>query len=212
MGLALLAAAVLMTLSALNRMPGGGDALALTGTKLVIACAITFVLGALMTLGIGAYAPIMIMVSLLGMNPTAAFPIMMGACAFLMPTASAQFIRKQRYDLRASIGLTLGGVPGVLAAFYIFRSLPVTAVRWLVVVVVIYTSITLLRASATERSDTKRSDFPRRSVLTYPTHLPHLAHPPLSMRHGVHEDVHAERIAIGRELAEVVRILALAFP
>jgi hypothetical protein len=44
-----------------------------------------------MTLGIGAYAPIMIMVSLLGMNPTAAFPIMMGSCAFLMPTASAQF-------------------------------------------------------------------------------------------------------------------------
>lgn len=155
MGMALLAAAVLMTLTALNRMPGGGDALALTGTKLVVACAITFILGALMTLGIGAYAPIMIMVSLLGMNPTAAFPIMMGACAFLMPTASAQFIRKQRYDLRASIGLALGGIPGVLLAAYIFTSLPVQAVRWLVVVVVIYASITLLRASATQRVESE---------------------------------------------------------
>jgi len=163
MGIALAIAAVLMILSALGRMPGGGDALALSNGKLVLACAITFVLGALMTLGIGAYAPIMIMVSLLGMNPTAAFPIMMGACAFLMPTASAQFVRKQRYDLRASFGLTLGGVPGVLVAFYIFKSLPVTAVRWLVVVVVVYAAATLLRASATEPAVEKEALAPAQS-------------------------------------------------
>jgi uncharacterized membrane protein YfcA len=153
MGAALVIAAVLMTLSALDRMPGGGVALTLTGGKLVIACAVTVVLGALMTLGIGAYAPIMIMVSLLGMNPTAAFPIMMGACAFLMPTASAQFIRKQKYDLRAAIGLTVGGIPAVLIAAYIVRSLPLAAVRWLVVVVVVYTAVTLLRASVTEAAE-----------------------------------------------------------
>jgi uncharacterized membrane protein YfcA len=153
MGIALAVAAVLMTLTALDRMPGGGNALALSGGKLALACAITFVLGALMTLGIGAYAPIMIMVSLLGMDPTAAFPIMMGSCAFLMPTASAQFVRKGKYDLRAAVGLTAGGVPGVLLAFYVFQSLPVQAVRWLVVVVVIYAAVTLLRASATERAD-----------------------------------------------------------
>jgi len=147
MGIALAVAAVLMTLTALNKMPGGGDALALTGWKLILACSINFALGALMTLGIGAYAPIMIMVSLLGMNPAAAFPIMMGACAFLMPTASTQFIRKERYDLRASVGLAVGGVPGVLLAAYIFTSLPVQWVRWLVVVVVVYAAITLLRAS-----------------------------------------------------------------
>ena len=151
MGLALAVAAVLMMLSALDRMPGGGDALSLTGTKLVVACAINVVLGALMTLGIGAYAPIMIIVSLLGMNPTAAFPIMMGSCAFLMPVGSAQFVRKQKYDLRGAIGLTIGGVPGVLLAYYIFRTLPVQAVRWLVVVVVIYASVTLLRASTLEK-------------------------------------------------------------
>jgi uncharacterized membrane protein YfcA len=155
MGSALMIAAVLMVMTALDRFPGGGVAVALTGTKLAVACGITFVLGALMTLGIGAYAPIMIMVSLLGMNPMAAFPIMMGACAFLMPTASAQFIRKQKYDLRAAIGLTVGGVPGVLLAAYIFTSLPVQAVRWLVVVVVVYAAVTLLRASAIEPADEK---------------------------------------------------------
>jgi uncharacterized membrane protein YfcA len=150
MGLALMAAAVLMTMTALDRFPGGGEALSLTGGKLALACGINFVLGALMTLGIGAYAPIMIMVSLLGMNPTAAFPIMMGSCAFLMPVGSAQFIRKGKYDLRAAIGLAIGGIPGVLLAAYIVRSLPLVAVRWLVVVVVVYTAVMLLRAAATE--------------------------------------------------------------
>jgi len=156
MGIALAVAAVLMVLSALDKMPGGGVALALTGGKLVAACGITFVLGALMTLGIGAYAPIMIMVSLLGMNPTAAFPIMMGACAFLMPTASAQFIRKGKYNLRAAIGLSLGGVPGVLIAAYIVKSLPLAAVRWLVVVVVAYTATMLLRAPAANEAEEEK--------------------------------------------------------
>jgi len=147
MGVALLVAAVLMVMTALNRFPGGGDALFLTGTKLVVALVINFALGALMTLGIGAYAPIMIMVSLLGMNPTAAFPIMMGSCAFLMPTAGFQFIRKNKYDVRAAIGLAIGGIPAVLLAALIVRSLPLTWVRWLVVVVVVYAAISLLRSS-----------------------------------------------------------------
>jgi uncharacterized membrane protein YfcA len=150
MGVALLVAAVLMVLTALNRFPGGGEAVGLTGGRLTLACGINFALGALMTLGIGAYAPIMIMVSLLGMNPTAAFPIMMGSCAFLMPIASAQFVRKQKYDLRAAVGLAIGGVPAVLTAAYVVRSLPLTWVRWLVVLVVVYAAISLLRASASE--------------------------------------------------------------
>ena len=151
MGAALLVAAVLMVMTALNRFPGGGDALALTGGRLILACGINFVLGALMTLGIGAYAPIMIMVSLLGMNPTAAFPIMMGSCAFLMPMASVQFIRKEKYDLRAAVGLAIGGVPAVLIAALIVRSLPLAYVRWLVVVVVVYAAVSLLRAAAREQ-------------------------------------------------------------
>ncbi|HET9363054.1 MAG TPA: sulfite exporter TauE/SafE family protein [Vicinamibacterales bacterium] len=150
MGVALMVAAVLMVMTALDRFPGGGTALELTAGKLVVACAINFALGALMTLGIGAYAPIMIMVSLLGMNPTAAFPIMMGSCAFLMPIAGYQFIRKSRYDLAASIGLTIGGIPAVLAAALIVRSLPLYWVRWLVVVVVVYAAISLLNSARHE--------------------------------------------------------------
>jgi uncharacterized membrane protein YfcA len=157
MGVALLAAAILMVMTALDGFPGGGTATALTGGWLVLACGVNFALGALMTLGIGLYAPCMIMVSLFGMNPTVAFPIMMGSCAFLMPVAGVEFIARKRYDLKAALGLALGGIPAVLLAAYIVRSLPLTYVRWLVVVVVIYTAAMLLRSSMTE-SATESSD------------------------------------------------------
>jgi uncharacterized membrane protein YfcA len=111
-----------------------------------------FMLGALMTLGIGLYAPCMILVSLLGMNPRAAFPIMMGSCAFLMPVGSLRFIRERSYSLRAALGLALGGIPGVLVAAYIVKELPVYAVRWLVIVVVVYTAATMLLSAARERT------------------------------------------------------------
>src|SRR6185369_14765386 len=123
----------------------GGTALALTGERLAIGIAVNFVLGALMTLGIGLYAPCMILVSLLVMDPKAAFPIMMGSCAFLMPVGSMRFIREGRYSLTASVGLALGGIPAVLLAAYVVRSLPLGAVRWLVIVVVVYTASSLLR-------------------------------------------------------------------
>jgi uncharacterized membrane protein YfcA len=150
MGIALLGAAFLMLMTQLNIMPGGGAALALTGVRLGIGLAGNFVLGVLMMLGIGLYAPCMILVSLLGMAPTAAFPIMMGSCAFLMPISSVRFVRTRTYDARAAIGLALGGLPAVLIAAYVVQSMSLDAVRWLVVVVVVYTSLNML---ATARSE-----------------------------------------------------------
>ena len=152
MGLALVAAAVLFVLKNLNWLPGGGQALGLSGTLLWIGIAGNFILGAFMTIGIGLYAPCMILVSLLGMNPLAAFPIMMASCAFLMPVASVRFIRYDAYTLRAALGLAIGGVPAVLLAAFVVKSLPMTAVRWLVAAVVIYTAITMLRSALSERT------------------------------------------------------------
>jgi uncharacterized membrane protein YfcA len=153
MGIALFGAATIMLLQLLGAVPGGGAALALGGVKLVLAFAGNFILGALMTLGIGLYAPCMIMISLLGMNPTAAFPIMMGSCAFLMPVGSLQFVRNNRYHLRAALGLALGGPLAVLIAAFIVKSLPLLYVRWMVVVIVIYTASTMLRTAARERRE-----------------------------------------------------------
>ena len=122
-----------MLLQLVGLVPGGGADLGLTGGELVIGVGANFVLGALMTLGIGLYAPCMIVISLLGMNPTAAFPIMMGSCAFLMPVGSMQFLPKNAYHLRASVGLAVGGPLAVLVAAFIVKSLPLLYVRWLVV-------------------------------------------------------------------------------
>ena len=82
-----------------------------------------------------------------GMNPTAAFPIMMGSCAFLMPMASARFVKARKYDAKATLGFLIGGIPAVLIAAYIVKSLPLNAVRWLVIIVVLYTAINMLRTA-----------------------------------------------------------------
>jgi uncharacterized membrane protein YfcA len=152
MGCALLAAATLFFMTAMSLFPGGGDALGVRGGKLVVAVAGNLVLGALMSLGIGLYAPCMILISLLGMSPTAAFPIMMGSCAFLMPIGSLKFVKEKAYDLRAALGLAIGGIPGVLIAAYIVKSMPLTYVRWLVIVVVLYTSVTMLYSAFSQRA------------------------------------------------------------
>jgi uncharacterized membrane protein YfcA len=154
MGVALLCAAALMLMTQLSLFPGGGADLGVRGVRLIIAIGGNFALGALMTLGIGLYAPCMILVSLLGMNPTAAFPIMMGSCAFLMPVGSLRFIRERCYSLRAALGLTIGGIPGVLLAAYIVKKLDLSTVRWLVIVVVVYTAITMLYSAFSTRQAT----------------------------------------------------------
>jgi uncharacterized membrane protein YfcA len=156
MGIALLAAAGLMFMTQMQLFPGGGEALGVRGGRLIIAVGVNFMLGALMTLGIGLYAPCMILVSLLGMNPKAAFPIMMGSCAFLMPTGSVRFIREQSYNYRAALGLAIGGIPAVFLAAYIVKELPLGTVRWLVIVVVVYTSLSMLWSSTVENPKTHR--------------------------------------------------------
>ena len=151
MGGALLAAAILFTLANLTIVAAGGAALKLEGGKLVIGLVGSLVLGALMTIGIGFYGPCMILISFLGMNPLAAFPIMMGACAFLMPISSIKFLDAKSYSVRPALGLTLGGIPAVLIAALIVKSMPLVYVRWLVVIVVVYSASVMLRSAFVER-------------------------------------------------------------
>jgi uncharacterized membrane protein YfcA len=162
MGIALVGAASFMLLSLLNVIPApSGETLGVSGAKLGIAVAVNFILGALMTLGIGLFAPCMILIATLGMSPVVAFPIMMGSCAFLMPVGSARFVREGSYNLKSALGLAIGGIPGVLIAAYVVRSLPLYYVKWLVVVVVLYTASMMLRSAMAERA--------RRPVVVMPS-------------------------------------------
>jgi len=151
MGLALLGFAIIMIIRQTGEAPTGGAVLSLTGAKLAIGVAGNFVLGALMTLGIGLYAPCLILVGLLGMTETTAFPIMMGSCAFLMPFANVRFMRSNAYHAPSIMSMLLPGIPAVLIAAFLVTNLPLTVLKWLVVVVVICTGTNMLRTARRER-------------------------------------------------------------
>jgi uncharacterized membrane protein YfcA len=148
MGVALLIAGCIFTAVNLGALPGGGTAMNLGGWKFGLAVGINFILGALMSAGIGLYAPCMITLALLGMHPLAAFPIMMGACALLQPVASLRFFQTGAFAWGPAIGLAIGGSVGVLIAAYIVKSLPLEALRWLVIVVIAYAALAMLRSAA----------------------------------------------------------------
>lgn len=150
MATALLVAAVLFTMINLDILPGGGTTTDLSGIRLAIAVAANAVFGVLCTIGIGLYAPCLITLSLLGMNPLAAFPIMMGSGALLMPIAGGRFLAAGKVDQKIALGLTLGGIPGVLVAAYLVKSMPLSMLRWLVIAVVVYTAVQLLRTNCGE--------------------------------------------------------------
>ncbi|MGE0130727.1 MAG: TSUP family transporter [Blastocatellales bacterium] len=151
MGVALLLAAWSLLMSQFGLFPAGGAASSLSFGRMSFAVVMYFVFGVLCTLGIGHYAPSLVLFSLLGMNPQAAFPVMAGAGAFAGVGASIRFLSKQSCDQRAALGLTLGGIPAVLLAAFVVKSLPLDVLRWLVVVVIVYTAVMMLRAAYAER-------------------------------------------------------------
>lgn len=151
MGVALFAVVAIILAGKLGIMPVGGQAIGLKGVKLVIAVVGNFILGALMTLGIGLYAPCMALVYALGMSPISAFPIMMASCAYLMPAASIKFIREGAYNRRATMIITISGIVGVIIAAYIVKSLTLNVVSYLVVFVIIYTASKLLKEGLSKK-------------------------------------------------------------
>jgi len=157
MGIALTIAGSVFAAVNLGALPGGGTAMALAGWKFGLAVSINFVLGALMSVGIGLYAPCMITLALLGMHPLAAFPIMMGACALLQPVASLKFFQTGKFAWGPALGLAIGGIVGVLIAFYVVKSLPLRPLRWLVIIVVAYAAVAMLRSALTIEIPTPRA-------------------------------------------------------
>lgn len=154
MGIGLLLVGFLILSGLLNMLPLGGEATGLTGWKLMLIVVMSFVFGALQTIGVGFYAPCMAMVFALGMNPLTAFPLMMTSTALLMLAGSSQFIKESSYDRQTAVALSVAGAAGVLVAAYLIKSLPLIVLKWIVCVVVFYTSFSMLRsARATRRTD-----------------------------------------------------------
>lgn len=144
MGIALLVTSVLMFCSKMGYMPGGGDAIGLTGMKLVIGIIGNAVLGALMTAGVGLFAPCMALCYFLGLSSQVVFPIMMGSCAMLQPVSSVKFIKEGAYPRKASLVLSLCGAVGVFIAAFLVKSLPIETLKWLVMAVLLYTGTSMI--------------------------------------------------------------------
>ena len=147
MGVALFITALFMFANKMNWIQGEGTAIGIQGWKLVLAGGVNFILGAMMTAGVGLYAPCMALVFLLGMSPEVAFPIMMGSCAFLMPPASYKFIKSGAYNRKAALVMAIPGTIAVLIAALVVESLPLDVLRWMVIAIVLYTSAIMFRAA-----------------------------------------------------------------
>ena len=147
MGIGLAVVGLIILAGLLALLPLGGEAAGLAGWKLALAAVMSFIFGALQTIGVGFYAPCMAMVYALGMHPLTAFPIMMTATAMLMAAGSARFVKEKAYDRKASLALTVAGVLGVFLAAYIVKSLPLTLLKWGVCAIVFYTAVWMFISS-----------------------------------------------------------------
>lgn len=156
-GLALLLAATFYSLSNLGLMPGGGSATSLPLAQSAVAVAAHFIFGVLLAFGVGNYAPTLALLSLMGMDPRLAFPIMATAAGFSGAAAATRSLQLLNLDLRLALGLAAGAIPAVLVAAFIVKEMPVDTLRWLVVAVVTYAGITLL-LSAIRAADTVPDD------------------------------------------------------
>jgi uncharacterized membrane protein YfcA len=153
MGAALLIAAAFFVMGNMGAFPVGGAALSLSGWRFLAAVATNFMLGALSTIGIGWYAPTMVVLALLGFNLRAAFPIMMGSGGLMLPAAGWRFLRSRRFAWGPALGFSIGGVVGVLIAAFIVKKLPLWILRWLVAAVVTYAAIAMLRSARKQTYD-----------------------------------------------------------
>ena len=151
MGVALLIAAGFFAMTAVGVLPPSGTAMGLGGWRFVVAVLANFVLGALMCIGIGNYAPSMVLLGLLGMHPIAAYPIMIGSDGVLIPVASLGFLRSGRFSHGVAVGLTLGGLLGTVVAFPLIKTIGehLALMRWLVIVVILYAAVSMLRSART---------------------------------------------------------------
>ena len=146
-------AAILYAMTNLDLMPGGGTLSSLPITLTIIAIIGNFIFGILINFGIGHYAPSLMLLSMMGLDPRLIFPIMAGGGALVIAGAGVRHIGIGQIDLRIVTAMAIGGVPAVLVAAYLVKNMPLDLLRWLVFVVVLYASYIMLRSGLEGRKE-----------------------------------------------------------
>jgi uncharacterized membrane protein YfcA len=147
----LLLAAGAYAMANLHLFPGGGTAAALPPSLTIVAIAANFLFGVLLNFGIGNYAPTLIILSLMGMNPRLVFPVMAAGAALMGAGACVRHIQIGQIDMRVVVGLGIGGIPAVVLAALVVKTMPLEMLRWLVILVVLYAAAVMLRAALSGR-------------------------------------------------------------
>ena len=153
--IALIMGATVYALTNLHLMPGGGTAGSLPTGLTIVAIAANFMFGVLLNFGVGNYAPTLVMFSLMGMNPRLVFPIMATGASLTVAGAGARHVGIGQIDFRLALGMTLGGIPAVLVAAFLVKSMSLETLRWLVFVVVLYAAAVMAHAAWLERNKYK---------------------------------------------------------
>ncbi|NUQ17768.1 MAG: permease [Sphingomonas sp.] len=143
----LILAAIAYAMTNLHLFPGGGTAAGLPLGLTIAAIAANFAFGVLLNFGVGNYAPTLVTLSLMGMDPRLIFPIMAAGAAVMGAGACVRHIQMGRMDLKVVVGLAIGGVPAVLVAAFIVKTMPLELLRWLVIVGVVYAAAVMGRAA-----------------------------------------------------------------
>lgn len=152
-GLTLAAAAYVMT--SLHLFPAGGSAGSLPPLQTLLAVAMSFGLGILANFGVGNFAPTLVVLSLMGMDPRLCFPIMAAGGSLMGAGASVRHFAIGEVDLRIVLGLAIGGIPAVLVAALLVKSMPVDLLRWLVLVIIVYAAAVMYAAAIKGRREEK---------------------------------------------------------
>ena len=151
----LMLAATAYTMTNLHLFPGGGTAAGLSPMLTIVAIIASFGFGVLLNFGVGNYAPSLVILSLMGMDPKLCFPIMASGAALMAAGAGVRHIQFGQMDLRVVMGLAIGGIPAVLVAAFIVKQMPVEVLRWLVIVVVLYAAAVMAHAAWKGRREHK---------------------------------------------------------
>ena len=151
----LVLAATAYTMTNLHLFPGGGTAAGLSPQLTVVAIVASFGFGILLNFGVGNYAPTLVILSLMGMDPRLCFPIMASGAALMAAGAGVRHIQFGQMDLRVVMGLAIGGIPAVFVAVFIVKSMPLDYLRWLVVIVVLYAAAVMAHAAIKGRREHK---------------------------------------------------------
>jgi hypothetical protein len=149
----LILAAILYGLANLHMMPGGGTASSLPLPLTIVAMVASFIIGILLNFGIGNYAPTLVLLSLMGMDPRLCFPIMAASAGLTATATGFRYITIGDVDLKLAAGMAIGGIPAVLVAALIVKSMPVETLRWGVIVVVLYAALVMLRSAVAGQRD-----------------------------------------------------------